>query len=80
MEADVGIEPTYPALQAGALPFCYSADKTVSPAERAASLDFRKLVVDRRNDAFPFCTRVDDGHEKFWLRNSYRARERACAR
>ncbi len=25
MEADVGVEPTYPVLQAGALPFCYSA-------------------------------------------------------
>jgi hypothetical protein len=80
LEADVGIEPTYPALQAGALPFCYSADKTVSLFERAASLDFRKLVVDEGNDAFPSCSAADDGREKSWLRNSYRAREKARAR
>jgi hypothetical protein len=39
VEADAGIEPTWPALQAGALPFCYSADDTVSLFTQRQSLE-----------------------------------------
>ncbi len=43
MEADVGIEPTWPALQAGALPFCYSADDVVSFRRMAENMGWIKL-------------------------------------